>query len=297
MKVKNMKQLVKIICLLLSILLTACRSEPPQNLITAKEKRQQSDVGNLKIYDFVKYSIPGMEEVTIAQVTYKDALTMDIYYPPKFDFNSRLPTVVFPTAYTNAMIFNWYGLKKFNNHKGIVSWAQLIAASGMIAVTYESAYPYDDVHDAINYISENRKALRIDNSRIGIWACSANPLAALEALTDKNQVYSKNIKCGVLYYPIINQFLQPAADAPVIPSLKKELRRDVPLLLVKAGKEREEWNQAIDLFIEKARALNIPLEYIFYEEGGHGFDTNLDNEKTRKIIQNTIDFIKKHLEV
>ena len=127
--------------------------------MTAKEKREQSDVGTLTIYDFVKYSIPGMEEVTIAQVTYKDTLTMDIYYPPKFDFNSQLPSVIFPTAYTNTMTFNWYGLKRVTNFKGLVSWAQLIAASGMIAITYESAYPYDDVHDAINYICENSKKL------------------------------------------------------------------------------------------------------------------------------------------
>jgi len=65
----------------------------------------------------------------------------------------------------------------------------------------------------------------------------------------------------------------------------KNFHQDLPLLIVRAGKDREDINQTIDHFIAQAISNNAPLTLINYTEGRHSFDVYDDNAKTRDIIQ------------
>ena len=74
-----------------------------------------------------------MDQVTLANVEYKDGLTMDVYYPPDFDFTQNLPVVIFVNGFVDDEIRQEIGCKL--KDAGIhISWAQLVAASGMVAM-------------------------------------------------------------------------------------------------------------------------------------------------------------------
>lgn len=280
-----------IILVLLLLLATACATTPPPDMRLAGEIMQEYD-GSAA----VKYTLPGMEDVLVANVEYKDGLNMDIYYPPDFDFRSTAPVVVFPLSYADEQIYQWFGLDKLKNMEPYVTWGPLLGVSGMIAVTYETDYPYDDFHDVMNFIFERSEEYGFDRTNIGIWACSSNPLIALEILSDKHHEWGENVKCGVLYYPFIQHFMEPSgANAPVIKTLKKRLRSDVPLYIVKAGQDDPVQNEALDMFVDMARDQEAPLEYVDFEDAPHGFDVYYDTERTKEIIKYTLDFYKLHL--
>ncbi|MGH9725126.1 MAG: hypothetical protein ACRD41_08680, partial [Candidatus Acidiferrales bacterium] len=63
-----------------------------------------------------------------------------------------------------------------------VSWAQLIAASGMTAVIYGNEEPAADVRLVLRYIRQNAASLGIDGTKIGLAASSGSVGVALSAL-------------------------------------------------------------------------------------------------------------------
>jgi acetyl esterase/lipase len=54
-------------------------------------------------------------------------------------------------------------------------------------------------------------------------------------------------------------------------------------------------NQDLDDFVETARGANVPMEYVAYEEGIHGFDVYQDTAESREIIKQTLEFMKGYL--
>ncbi len=95
-----------------------------------------------------------------------------------------------------------------------------------------------------------------------------------------NKKYNKPIKCAVFYYGYMDV---------------EEIRRDVPLFVVKSGKDVKTINDSIDQFVATARDNNVSLEFIEYEEGSHGFDTINDTDESREIIKKTLEFMKDNL--
>ena len=67
-------------------------------------------------------------------------------------------------------------------------------------------------------------------------------------------------------------------------------------MIVHAGKDFvPHTNESIDEFVSEAVVQNIPITLIIHSEGVHAFDINTDNELTRQIIKNTLEFWKFHL--
>ena len=54
-------------------------------------------------------------------------------------------------------------------------------------------------------------------------------------------------------------------------------------------------NDILDYFITDAVSRNAPIVFINYAQGSHGFDGDDDNEQSRQIIRQTIDFMTFHL--
>ena len=74
------------------------------------------------------------------------------------------------------------------------------------------------------------------------------------------------------------------------------MRDDLPLLVVRARQDNiPHLNSTIDHFISKAVSQNLQINFINYAEGQHGFDAYDDNDRSREIIKETIDFWKFHL--
>src|SRR5216684_4695111 len=88
----------------------------------------------------VVYTMPGVEAVTVRRneeygVTDAGALTMDLYYPPDSKRGARTPAVIFVTGFSDLGAQRMLGctLKDIGSY---ISWGQLAAASGLIAITY-----------------------------------------------------------------------------------------------------------------------------------------------------------------
>lgn len=251
----------------------------------------------------VVYQIPEMEKVIIKQdISYKTTdgkdLTFDVFYPPGFKGESRLPVVIMVLGYGDD-VFNSQ-LRSWEVYK---DWAKLCAVSGMAAINYSTLQPAMDTHDLIQYIRENGEDLNLDGDTIGIWSCSGNVLNTLTVTMDERREY---LKCAALYYGIMTTPDQKFHE--IVTKFSKRVKfsvdgidkikyfhKDLPLMIVRAGKDTKDINQTIDHFISQAITNNVPLTLVNYTEGHHAFDVMDDNERSREIIKQTLMFMKLNL--
>lgn len=251
----------------------------------------------------VVYQTPAMEKVIIKQdLVYKTKegkdLTFDLNYPPEFNGETRLPVVVLDLGYADDVFKS--PLKSWEVYK---DWAKIFAASGMAAINYSTHQPATDIHDLIQHIRENAEELKLDADSIGMWSCSGNVINALTVLMDERKDY---LKCAALYYGLMLTPDQKLHDTILKFSKMvnfsiegidkiKNFHKDLPLMIVRAGKDRDDINQTIDHFIAQAISNNVPLTLINYTEGHHAFDVTDNNARSRDIIEQTMKFMKSHL--
>jgi tetratricopeptide (TPR) repeat protein len=222
----------------------------------------------------VVLTLPNSEKVTTQRdVTFKTidgaTLKMDIYYPPNFK-TGKLPVVLF---------LNGVGILDLKDWRVYVDWGKLTAASGMIAITHQSRNTDTaaDIADLISYVRSNAASLKIDENRIGIWSSSANVRIALPIVMQEDRKY---IRSAVFYYGVMNS---------------EKVRFDLPMLVARAGQDVPNINGTIDAYVARAIAQDAPLTLISYSEGQHAFDVLDNNEESREIIKQTLDFLKFHL--
>src|SRR5258708_19008216 len=141
----------------------------------------------------VVYEIPGMEEVIVRRdVTYDGELRMDVYYPRRAGDGPRLPAVILAAGFPDLGMQSRMGCG-FRDMGWTVSWARLIAASGMIAVTYTAHEPVANAAALLGYLRDNATTLGIDANRLGVLASSGHGPLALSLLPN-------GIRCAALLY-------------------------------------------------------------------------------------------------
>jgi hypothetical protein len=256
----------------------------------------------------VVYKVPGMENVIIKKdIEYftdqETSLTVDIYYPPGFEFDSNLPAVLVVFGFSNRV------QKKFvdsllKDTDWYCSWVKLMAASGMIGLMYGTDLPERDLDILLQFIQNRADEFHIDKNRLGIYSCSGNVPTALVACMDEKKKY---IRCAAFYYGYMLmtdqenlQEIESFAEKMGFPTPKlnpeSKLRNDLPLFIVRVGLENNPYlNNTIDHFISRAANQNLPINFINYPEGRHGFDAYDDNDQSREIIKKTLDFWKFYL--
>lgn len=254
----------------------------------------------------IVYQVPGAENVTVAQnVPYCDfegrVLTMDVYYPPDSSGTAPLPAVVFVSGYSDLITPAMAGCQ-FKEMGQYISWGRAMAASGLVAITYETNEPVTDIHELLAYVRQNASSLGIDENKIGVWSCSGNVPVALSVLM---QAKDDSLKCAILYYGFM---LDSESSNVVVETAKRigfanpctgktidDLPYDIPLLIVRAGQDSPNLNETIGRFLGGAVIRNIPVTFINYPDGVHAFDIFNDTETSREIIRQTLAFMKFHL--
>src|SRR4029077_6893938 len=149
----------------------------------------------------VVYTMPGVEAVTVRRdeeyrASDAGALTIDLYYPPDSKSGARTPAVIFVTGFSDVGAQKMLGCK-LKEMGSYISWAELAAASGLVAITYTNREPASDVHAVVQHVRQNASSLGIDENSIGVWASSGNVPNALSALSQDAREY---LKCAVLSY-------------------------------------------------------------------------------------------------
>lgn len=256
----------------------------------------------------VVYQIHGMDAVTIRRdveyrVTDAGVLTMDLYHPPDSKSEARIPAVVFVSGYPDPGFQKMVGCK-LKEMESYISWGQLAAASGLVAITYTTGKePATDIHALLQYVRQNAAVLGIDENRIGVWACSGNVPNALSVLMQEDRDY---LKCAVLCYGLMLDlegatsvadaakqwgFVNPCAGKSVA-----DLPRDIPLFIARAGQdEMPHLNETMDRFLSKALTCNLPIIFVNHPAAPHAFDLMHDSETSREIIRQILAFMQFHL--
>ena len=214
----------------------------------------------------VLYEIPGMRSVTVREEEFPGAdgqpLPMRIYEalnpiadPP--------PAVVIVAGYPDSGYVQHVGCR-FMDIEWSISMAQLIAASGMVAITHSNRDPEPDATALIDYISKKGGA-------VGVWGISGSGPVAISAMS--------KARCGVLINPVT-----------------KGICPGVPAFIARAGQdETPGLNAALDLLVPVALAENKPLTLVNYPEAPHAFDLFRDAPETRRILQQGLEFLRAHL--
>ncbi len=226
------------------------------------------------------YQVPGMEKVLVLKnVTYKKTdsgeLTLDLYYPPDFHKGSVLPAVVFINGVGDVAGSK---LKEWEPYR---SWGALVAASGWVGVTFEARGPYNqsrpDIADLFRFLHSDGARLGVDVNRIAAWVCSGNVFSGLPVLMEETL---PGVVCAVVYYGSA----QPA-----------RIRGDLPVLIVRAGRDNRELNQSIDRLVGMAVASGAPWTLVNAPGSHHAFDVLDETEESRRIVRQTIEFFRDFL--
>lgn len=256
----------------------------------------------------VVYAMPTSDAVRIRRdheyrATDAGALAMDLYYPPDAGSGSRTPAVIFVTGFSDVGVTRMFGCAT-KDMGSYVSWAQLTAASGMVAITYTNREPATDVHALLQYVRHHAASLDIDENRIGLWSCSGNVPAALSVLMRKDA--PAYLRCAALSYGYMLDAdgATGVADAarqfgfvnPCAEQLVEDLPRDIPLFLARAGHDQmPRLNETLDRFIAKGLACNLPMTFVNHATGPHAFDVFHDSETSREVVRRLLAFLRFNL--
>ncbi len=147
---------------------------------------EASDIAKRRIV----YALEGDIEVSVRQeipyrTTETETLTFDLYRPASAA--TPLPVVVFVIGFSDVGTRTFVGCNA-KDMQCYVSWANLMATSGLAAVTYTTTAPTTDVHDLLHHLRREQDALGIDASSLGLWACSGNVPNALGLLMSEDRI-------------------------------------------------------------------------------------------------------------
>lgn len=211
------------------------------------------------------YPAPQPSEIRVTKDVAYGSLKMNVYRPAAAP-HSPLP----------ALILFHAGAGDERNSPFIRAWAEIVASQQIVAIQPDLQFETveHDFDAALDYLVANAAALGVDPDRIAVYAGSGNVSSALPLVMNPRRT---SIKAAVMYYGV----------APVT-----EFRRDLPLLLVRAGLDRPPVNEELTALVSQAATQNAPVTLINYPGGHHAFEILDDSPATRALIDRTIAFVK-----
>ena len=259
----------------------------------------------------VVYRVQGMDKIKVkSDLKYTGVnnphLLMDVYTSLELAKGERRPAVLF--------IHGGAGAESTPKDWGIyTSWGRLVAASGMVGVTFTHRLGFpkpllaeaaSDVSAALDYIRTHADSLNIDKDRICLAAYSAGGPMLSIAMRDKPQY----VRCIVAFYAFMDiqqSELHRTNETPdmvktfsPITYLANDAGKIAPMFIARAGlDEIPTMNDSIDRFIREAISKNAAITVANHPQGVHGFDNQNNDERSREIIQSVLAFMKLHLGV
>jgi hypothetical protein len=152
-------------------------------------------------------------------------------------------------------------------------------------------------------LRQNSAELGIDERRISVWACSGNVPTALGLLTKTSDIpfNSAVLSYSVMLDPDGSIGIERAAAQmgfayPIAGKSADDLPADLPLMVVRAGKETMPGlNDTIDRFVAAALKRNLPLTVANCPTLPHAFDIVDDSDLSREMVRRILAFLQFHL--
>ncbi|MFG1621073.1 nuclear transport factor 2 family protein [Kribbella sp. NPDC049227] len=202
------------------------------------------------------------------------------------------------TARTGAMLFVHGGpgpaeLVATPRHWPVYKgYATAVARRGLVAAVVDHSLirgfdqlvtAADEVEAAIGVL---RSDPRVDPDRVGLWFFSGAGLLAGEWLDSRPDW----LRCIALTYPLLAT--PPGVDELVTAAEVIGKHKDLPVLLTRAGREREELAGPVAEFVS---AGGSALDIIDVPKGHHGFDMLDHTEESRAAVTKALDWAIAHL--
>jgi len=245
----------------------------------------------------VLYEIIGMQSITTSEQTFpgSDGEPLPIaFYRPAAPIADPPPAVVIIEGYADPGFSKFLGCR-FMDMAWSISMAQLIAASGMVAVTYANRLPSSDAATVLEYVKANAGILGIDGSRIAIYASSGHAPVALSVLD--------RARCAVLSNPLTFDIDGATHVAEASKMFRFEappmhaIQAARPVFMIRSGKdEMPGLNVSLDRFVTHLLAANHPLWLVNHPDAPHSFDLFHDSEVTRRILRAALAFLRDELQ-
>ena len=290
---------------LLIIAVSVARAQAPAPESDEARLRRMAELVNRPVV----YKVPGMDQVQVRKdLVYKETkdanVRMDIYTPPDLKVGERRPAVVFIHGGASTA----YRPKDWGVYQ---SWGRLVAASGMVGVTFTHRLGFpktaildgaSDVADAIAYVRAHAAELQVDGDRLCLAAYSAGGPMLSPYLGDPPPY----VRCLVAFYTFMDirqskehresETAETLEKFSPIVQIARAPDRVPPLFLARAGQDQvPTLKDTIDRFVAEALKQNIPLTLATHPQGVHGFDNQNDDDRSREIVAQAVEFMKWHL--
>jgi ribosomal protein S18 acetylase RimI-like enzyme len=189
-------------------------------------------------------------------------LAMDVYKPALAP-GAKVPALVFFNRATGA----------HRSDRFYDGWARAAASKGLIGILPDlrDGSEAADFRILVSHLERHAAEQGIDS--IAVYAGSGNVSTAFPVVEDPTLTA---IKAAVMYYG--------TASVP-------QFRLDLPVLYVRAGLDRPSVNESMSRLAALAVAQNAPLTLLNYAGGHHGFEQADDNDATRQVIDDTLEFV------
>lgn len=245
----------------------------------------------------VVFTADGMESVDRkSNIQYREspALLMDIYRPSQAGGNA-LPAVIFVHGDGPP---EW--LKDIKDWGQYVSWGQLAATFGMVAVTFNHrstergtriVEAADDVDRLLQTVKARAGDYGIDANRLGIWVASAGGyLGARAAFNHRGAV-----RCLLIYYGLMDPIGASDADVATFSSIPALTSTGPSVFVARAGLDNPKLNLGLDAFAAAAIERGLEVEIHNHAAGHHAFDILDQSPRSKEIIGRSLEFLRIHL--
>lgn len=212
-----------------------------------------------------------------------------------------VPAVIFVLGYPDGAL-SLGPLSKTEHYR---SWARLVATRGMAGVLYTTSSPMVDVAAVVGALSERGHEFGIDGARLGMWVASGNGPTAIGFLLQERPVGLQALAAMYAVLPSADGYMaeelriMSTRQGYVLPESAPNARlpSDVPILLVRPGRDHPVLLQLMDHFSEWGQGQGAPVEVLRYEDGDHAFDSAEDTDGSRETIELVLSFLSRELEV
>jgi hypothetical protein len=230
-----------------------------------------------------------------------EPVTFDLYRPGG-PSAGRPPAVILVAGFPDAGTQKMLGCR-FKEMQFTVSWAKLIAASGLAAVAATNREPSGDLAALIGHLSTNAEVLGIAQAPIGVMASSGHGALGLSMLMTSGP---SHVGCGAFLYP----YTMDLDEATGVAEISKrfgfvnacagrtaaDLRTDVAVFFARAGQDAfPHLNASLDRLVSQGLARNLALTVVNYPAGVHGFDLMDPSDRSRDIVRSVLTFLTSHL--
>jgi tetratricopeptide (TPR) repeat protein len=144
-----------------------------------------------------------------------------------------------------------------------------------VGITAESdpARPAESVRALLAHLAKEGASLRIDSSRLAVWACSGNVSAAVPLLMDGA---APGVRAAAILYGTGNA---------------AALRKDLPVFWVLAGRDTPSLIEGQRALWARAAREGAPWTMVNAPDLPHAFDAIEDTAHSRQIVRDIVEFL------